>query len=66
METAGLPKAGRSVAVLTSLPSQDSTIFERADPSVVGPKTIEPLTRPYQAHGSIGPSAPLRNSSTAR
>jgi len=57
METAGLPKQDDLLRFLTSLPSQDSTIFERADPSVVGQKTIEATyTRPYQAHGSIGPS----------
>ncbi len=56
-ETAGLPKQDDLVRVLTSLPSQDSTIFERSDPSTVGQKTIEATyTRPYQAHGSIGPS----------
>jgi CO/xanthine dehydrogenase Mo-binding subunit len=56
-ETAGLPKQDDLPSVLTSLPSQDSTIFERTDPSVVGQKTIEATyTRPYQAHGSIGPS----------
>jgi CO/xanthine dehydrogenase Mo-binding subunit len=56
-ETAGLPNQDDLPGVLTSLPSQDSTIFERADPSVVGQKTIAATyTRPYQAHGSIGPS----------
>ena len=56
-ETAGLPKQDDLLHVLTGLPSQDSTIFERTDPSVVGQKTIEATyTRPYQAHGSIGPS----------
>ena len=56
-ETAGLPKQDDLLRVLTGLPSQDSTIFERTDPSVVGQKTIEATyTRPYQAHGSIGPS----------
>src|SRR5258705_13679837 len=50
-ETAGLPKQGDLVRVLTSLPAQDSTIFERSDPSTVGQKTIEATyTRPYQAH----------------
>src|SRR6266436_597001 len=39
------------------LPSQDSTIFQQNNPSAVGQKTIEATyTRPYQAHGSIGPS----------
>src|SRR6266404_6022025 len=56
-ENAGLPKQDDLLRVLTSLPSQDSTIFERSDPSAVGQKTIEATyTRPYQAHGSIGPS----------
>jgi nicotinate dehydrogenase subunit B len=39
------------------LPSQDSTIFQQSNPSVVPQKTIEATyTRPYQSHGSIGPS----------
>jgi CO/xanthine dehydrogenase Mo-binding subunit len=45
------------LAVLTSLPSQNTTIFERGNASATGQKTIEATyTRPYQAHGSIGPS----------
>jgi CO/xanthine dehydrogenase Mo-binding subunit len=56
-ETASLPKQDDLPRVLTALPSQNSTIFERTNPSVVGYKTIEATyTRPYQAHGSIGPS----------
>jgi CO/xanthine dehydrogenase Mo-binding subunit len=56
-ETATLPKQDELPRVLTSLPSQDSTIFERSNPSAIGQKTIEATyTRPYQAHGSIGPS----------
>src|SRR3979411_2477223 len=56
-ETASLPKQDDLLRVLTSLPSQDSTIFERSKPSAAGQKTIEATyTRPYQAHGSIGPS----------
>jgi CO/xanthine dehydrogenase Mo-binding subunit len=56
-ETASLPKQDDLLHVLTSLPSQDSTIFERSNPSAVGQKTIEATyTRPYQSHGSIGPS----------
>jgi nicotinate dehydrogenase subunit B len=55
-ETPGLPK-GNLLSVLTNLPSQDLTIFERSNPSVLGQKTLEvSYTRPYQAHGSIGPS----------
>src|SRR5258705_2293889 len=56
-EIAGLPKQDDLLRVLTNLASQDSTIFERSDPSAVGQKTIEATyARPYQAHGSIGPS----------
>ncbi len=56
-ETASLPKEDDLAGVLTGLPSQDSTIFEKSDPSATGQKTIEATyTRPYQAHGSIGPS----------
>jgi nicotinate dehydrogenase subunit B len=56
-ETASLPKQDDLPAVVTGLRSQDSTIFERRDPSAVGQKTIEAsYTRPYQSHGSIGPS----------
>ncbi len=56
-ETPSLPKQDDLLRVLTSLPSQDSTIFEHSNPSAVGQKTIEATyTRPYQSHGSIGPS----------
>jgi nicotinate dehydrogenase subunit B len=56
-ETPGLPKQDGLLDVLTGLPSQDSTIFEKSNPSAVGQKTIEATyTRPYQSHGSIGPS----------
>jgi nicotinate dehydrogenase subunit B len=56
-ETASLPKQDDLLHVLTSLPSQDSTIFQQSNPSAVGQKTIEATyVRPYQAHGSIGPS----------
>jgi nicotinate dehydrogenase subunit B len=56
-ETPSLPKQDDLLAALTHLPSQDSTIFQRSDPSFVGQKTLEATyTRPYQSHGSIGPS----------
>jgi CO/xanthine dehydrogenase Mo-binding subunit len=56
-ETVSLPKQDDLSRVLTGLPSQDSTIFERSNPSLVGQRTIEATyTRPYLAHGSIGPS----------
>ena len=62
-ETAGLPKQEDIARVLTGLPSQDSTIFQRSNPAVVGQKTIEATyTRPYQSHGSIGPSCAVAHS----
>src|ERR1700723_541172 len=62
-ETAGLPKQEDISRVLTGLPSQDSTIFQRSNPAVAGQKTIEATyTRPYQSHGSIGPSCAVAHS----
>jgi nicotinate dehydrogenase subunit B len=59
-ESAQLPKQDDLAGVLTILPSQDSTIFERSNASVTGTRTIEAIyTRPYQSHGSIGPSCAL-------
>ncbi len=56
-ETASLPKQDDLPRVLMSLPSQDKTIFQANNPAVTGQKTLEATyTRPYQAHGSIGPS----------
>jgi nicotinate dehydrogenase subunit B len=62
-ETASLPKQDDLLAVLTHLPSQDTTIFQHNDASAVGAKTIEATyTRPYQSHGSIGPSCAVAQS----
>jgi nicotinate dehydrogenase subunit B len=62
-ETASLPKQDDLLAVLTHLPSQDTTIFQHSDASAVGAKTIEATyTRPYQSHGSIGPSCAVAQS----
>jgi CO/xanthine dehydrogenase Mo-binding subunit len=56
-ERASLPNQNDLAAMLTSLPAQSSTIFEHRDPNVRGERTIEAsYTRPYQSHGSIGPS----------
>lgn len=56
-ETPGLPKQDDLLRVLTSLKSDDTTIFQQSDPSAIGQRTIEATyTRPYQSHGSIGPS----------
>jgi nicotinate dehydrogenase subunit B len=62
-ETAGLPNQDDLLRVLTSLPSQDSTIYQQSNPSASGQKTIEATyTRPYQSHGSIGPSCAVAQS----
>jgi CO/xanthine dehydrogenase Mo-binding subunit len=59
-EKPGLPKQDDLLSVLTSLKSNDTTIFRQSDPSVTGQKTLEATyTRPYQAHGSIGPSCAI-------
>jgi nicotinate dehydrogenase subunit B len=56
-ENGQLPKQDELASVLTAMPRKDFAIFERSDASVSGRKTIEAsYTRPYQAHGSIGPS----------
>jgi CO/xanthine dehydrogenase Mo-binding subunit len=56
-ETPSLPKQDDLRAVLLGLPSQDKTIFTQGNPSAAGQNTIEAsYTRPYQSHGSIGPS----------
>jgi nicotinate dehydrogenase subunit B len=62
-ETARLPKQDDLPDVITRLPSQDTTIYTQANPSATGTKTIEAsYTRPYQAHGSIGPSCAVAQS----
>jgi nicotinate dehydrogenase subunit B len=59
-EKPGLPKQDDLLSVLTILKSNDTTIFRQSDPSVTGQKTLEATyTRPYQAHGSIGPSCAI-------
>ncbi len=62
-ETPGLPKQDDLPRLLTGLPSRDTIILERSDPSAVGQKTIEATyARPYQSHGSIGPSCAIAQS----
>jgi len=59
-EKPSLPKQDDLLSVLTSLKSNDTTIFQQSDASVTGQKTLEAtFTRPYQAHGSIGPSCAI-------
>lgn len=56
-ENAKLPNQHNLASVLTALPSQDFAILQRSDPAVSGAKSLEAsYTRPYQSHGSIGPS----------
>ena len=62
-ETASLPKQDDLLHVLTGLPSQDMTIFQQSHPSAAGAKTLEATyLRPYQSHGSIGPSCAVAQS----
>ena len=62
-ETAKLPKQDDLPRMLTSLPSQDKTIFQAGNAMVAGRKTLEATyTRPYQSHGSIGPSCAVAQS----
>jgi nicotinate dehydrogenase subunit B len=56
-ETAKLPDAGALPALLTALPSRDITVFDRPGPGAGNAKSVSATyTRPYVAHGSIGPS----------
>jgi nicotinate dehydrogenase subunit B len=56
-EKPALPNQNDLLSVITGLPSKDSVIFEVSDPAVSGQRTLEATyTRPYQSHGSIGPS----------
>ena len=62
-ETASLPRQDDLLHVLTGLPSQDMTIFQQSHPSAAGAKTLEATyLRPYQSHGSIGPSCAVAQS----
>ena len=62
-ETARLPKQDNMLEMLTSLPSRDETIYQQSNPATTGARTFEETyTRPYQAHGSIGPSCAVAQS----
>jgi nicotinate dehydrogenase subunit B len=59
-EEPGLPKQDDLLETLLGLPSNDSVIFERGNPPANGQRTFEATyTRPYQSHGSIGPSCAI-------
>lgn len=54
---AGLPKQADLFNTLTSLPAQDITVLDQRTPQTGATKTLTArYTRPYQMHGSIGPS----------
>ena len=56
-EKPSLPKAADLVSAITALASQDIPILDRRQDGVVAAKKLQATyTRPYQAHGSIGPS----------
>ena len=55
-ETPTLPKQDDLPNVLTGLPSQDFVIHQQGSPSPAGNAIDATYTRPYHAHGSIGPS----------
>lgn len=66
-ETATLPKQDDLPRVLTSLPSQDLTIFERSNPSAAGQKPSRPLMRGLiRRTDRSGRPAPSRNLPMAR
>jgi nicotinate dehydrogenase subunit B len=59
-EKPGLPNQDDLPRALLALPARDSVIFEHRGPAATGQKTIEATyTRPYQSHGSIGPSCAI-------
>ena len=56
-EKPSLPKQSDLAAVLLGLPSRDTTILDHHQEGVNSAKRVESTyTRPYQSHGSIGPS----------
>src|SRR5258705_415802 len=57
-ETASLPPSGEALyRQLMSSPAPGETVVEKTAPVASATKTLEALyTRPYQCHGSIGPS----------
>jgi CO/xanthine dehydrogenase Mo-binding subunit len=62
-ETPGLPRQHNLAAAILALPAQDTTILDRRQEGVAPAKTLEATyTRPYQAHGSIGPSCAVAQS----
>lgn len=55
-ETPSLPDEANLAAALTALPSKDSVILDQGQAGAGGTVVEGTFTRPYIAHGSIGPS----------
>jgi nicotinate dehydrogenase subunit B len=66
-EKATLPSLSDLSNTITSLPSQDSEIWKQGQPGSGGGRKLEArFTRPYQSHGSIGPSCAVAQASGDR
>jgi CO/xanthine dehydrogenase Mo-binding subunit len=62
-EKPGLPRQLDLAAAILALPAQDTAILDRRQEGVSPAKTLEAsYTRPYQAHGSVGPSCAVAQS----
>jgi CO/xanthine dehydrogenase Mo-binding subunit len=62
-EKPSLPKQTDLPTVITSLAAQDTAILDRRQPVSASAKRLEATyTRPYQIHGSIGPSCAVARS----
>ena len=62
-EHPGLPDPAALPAALQALPAQDAVVHAAAAPAAPAVKTLRArFTRPYQAHGSIGPSCAIGQS----
>jgi nicotinate dehydrogenase subunit B len=65
-EKPGLPRQLDLAAAILALPAQDTAILDRRQEGVSPAKTLEATyTRPYQAHGSVGPSCAVAQSGEA-
>lgn len=63
-EHATLPRLTELPEAITSLPSQDFEILKQGQPGSGGGRRLEArFTRPYQSHGSIGPSCAVAQAS---
>jgi CO/xanthine dehydrogenase Mo-binding subunit len=66
-ESARLPDERKLGAFLASLPSKDEVILDRGGASGGGARTLEAsYSRPYLAHGSIGPSCAVAHLAEGR